>query len=92
MLTHPSELPTPIADSLDITHFIASNYPGLLPPSHKNEIIELLRELHSINYFSLSFGSKPAAAKGQELAVEKKIADPNISEKYRRALEFKLKM
>jgi len=48
--------------------------------------------LHGINYFSLSFGSKPAAAKAQELAMKKKIAVPGLSEKYREALEFKLKM
>lgn len=89
-LTHLSKLPKPISDSLDITHFIASNYPSLLPENHKNEIIEFLKELHNINYFSLSFGSKPAAAKAQITAVEKRLADTSISEQYRKALEYKL--
>ncbi|KAK0112330.1 hypothetical protein ONS96_001578 [Cadophora gregata f. sp. sojae] len=92
VLTHLSKLPNTISDSLDITYFIADNYLSLLPSDHKNEIIELLKELHAINYFSLSFGNRPASAKAQEAAVEKKIADPGISEKYRKALEFKLKI
>ncbi|PVH69738.1 hypothetical protein DL98DRAFT_578190 [Cadophora sp. DSE1049] len=92
VLTHPSKLPKPISDSLDITHFITSNYPSLLPENRMDEIIKLLKELHAINYFSLSFGNKPAAAKAQEVAVDKKIAEPSISERYRKALVFKLKI
>ncbi|KAG4442870.1 hypothetical protein IFR05_001666 [Cadophora sp. M221] len=90
VLTHPSKLPKPIPDSLDITHYIASNYPSLLPEEFKDRIVELLKELHDINYFSLSFGNKPTAAKAQEALVEKKLAQTDMSEVYRKALEYKL--
>jgi glutathione S-transferase len=92
VLTHPIILPKPIADSLDITYYITTQYPNLLPENHKDQIIELLKQLHNINYFSLSFGSKPAAANAQKLAVEEKLAQSAISEKYRRALEYKMMM
>ncbi len=77
-------------ESFDITYFIADRYPSLLPTENKDQIRELLNELHDVNYFSLSFGSKPAAAKAQKIAVEQKLAQPGISEKYRKALEYKL--
>lgn len=90
MLKHPTLLPKPMAESLDITYFIAERYPSLLPEEKRDQIIELLNELHDINYFSPSFGSKPAAAKAQKAAVEEKLAQPGISENYRKALEYKL--
>ncbi|KAH6706352.1 hypothetical protein BKA61DRAFT_558853 [Leptodontidium sp. MPI-SDFR-AT-0119] len=92
VLTHLSKLPKPLPDSLDITHYIASHCPSLLPEDYKEQIVELLKELHDINYFSLSFGNKPTAAKAQEALVEKKLAETDISEEYRKTLEFKLKV
>jgi len=77
-------------ESLDITYYIAEHYLSLLLEEKKDQIIELLRELHDINYFSLSFGNKPAAANAQKAAVEEKLARPGISEQYRKALEYKL--
>jgi hypothetical protein len=92
VLTHPTRLAKPIADSLDITYYITTQYPSLLPENYKDQIVELLNELHSINYFSLSFASKPAAANAQKVAVEQKLAQTGISEKYRKALEYKMTM
>lgn len=92
VLTYPILLPSPIPDSLEITYYIATQYPSLIPDNHKAQIIELLKELHSINYFSLSFGSRPASADAQKAAVEQKLAQTGISEKYRKALEYKLTM
>jgi glutathione S-transferase len=92
VLTNPTVLPKPIADSLDITYYITAQYPGLLPENHKDQVIELLRELHHINYFSLSFGSKPGMATALKVPVEEKLAQAGISEKYRKALEYKVTM
>ncbi|KAK4574113.1 hypothetical protein LTR86_001874 [Recurvomyces mirabilis] len=85
-----SSLDTPITDSLDITYYIAERYPTLMPSEHKQTIIDLLGELHDINYFSLSFGDKPDGAKGQAKAIRGRMEDPAISPEYRRALEYKL--
>lgn len=82
---------TPIHDSLQITLFIAKHYPNLIPESHQEEINALLKELHELNYFSLStaeFGGTRVAA-GLVAAVEKLLQDPNLSERYRSALGFK---
>ena len=92
VLDHPSKLPKPMPDSLDITYYITTQYPNLIPENIKDDIVELLNELHSINFFSLSFGSNPAAATPQKTSVEAKLAQPGISEKYRKALEYKLMM
>lgn len=81
----------PILDSLDITLFIAKRYPDQLPESHHEGITALLDELHGLNYFSLSlaeFGG-PRVAAGLAAAVEKLLQDPDISDRYRTALEFK---
>jgi hypothetical protein len=71
--------------------FIAKRYPNLLPESHQDDITVLLKELHGLNYFSLSFAEFGGAhvAAGLAGAVEKILQDPNISDRYRSALEFK---
>jgi hypothetical protein len=63
----------------------------LIPESHKEEITALLKELHELNYFSLSFAEfgGPRVAAGLAAAVERFLQDPNISDRYRSALEFK---
>lgn len=82
---------TPIQDSLKITHFIAERYPNLIPDSHREEITALLKDLHEVNYFSLSFAKLGGAhvAAGLAAAVEKILQNPDISDRYRSALEFK---
>lgn len=82
---------TPIQDSLEITHFIAERYPNLIPEGHQEEITALPKELHDVNYFSLSFAKFGGAhvAAGLAAAVEKILQDPGISDRYRSALEIK---
>jgi glutathione S-transferase len=84
-----SRLSAPIADSLDIQLFIADHYPTLSPDSHKSNIIQLLKELHALNYFSLSFGKKPQMAAANVKAIEDQLARKDISAEYRKALEYK---
>jgi glutathione S-transferase len=55
VLANAAVLGTPIADSLEITWYIADRYPSLAPAEHKEDIDHLLRDLHALNYFSLSF-------------------------------------
>ena len=45
----------PVENSLDITLFIAKRYPDLIPERHHEQTTALPDELHSLNYFSLSF-------------------------------------
>lgn len=92
MLTHPVLLSKPMPESLDITYYIAKQYPSLLPDSRVDQIVELLNELHDINFFALTFGSTPVVPTAKKVAVEEKLAQPGISEKYRQALEDKKKM
>jgi hypothetical protein len=51
-----------------------------------------LHDLHALNYFSLSFPGKPQIAAGFKAAVEKRMMDPSISQRYRDALAYKLTM
>jgi hypothetical protein len=80
----------PMPDSLKQTYFLAERYPSLIPAAHDAQIRQLLRDLHALNYFSLSFPGRPHIAKGFEAAVLRRLEDPDISERYRKALEFKL--
>ncbi len=81
-----------MADSLRITFYMASRYPELLPDPHAAEIRQFLTDLHALNYFSLSFPGRPAAAKHLENTVLRRLEQPDMSVRYRRALEFKLEM
>ena len=88
VLTSPS-LDKSIADSLEITHFLAERYPSLIPASHEKEISCLLTELHALNYFSLSFEGKDYVAEGFKKSVLERL-NGDISPRYRDALTFKL--
>lgn len=82
-------LEKPIADSVDITHFLAERYPSLIPVSHNEQITKLLNDLHALNYFSLSFSGREYVAEGLKQSVIKRLAG-EVSPRYRDALTFKL--
>ncbi|KAI1614873.1 hypothetical protein EDD37DRAFT_404837 [Exophiala viscosa] len=90
VLAHRSELDRPIADSVEMTLWLAARYPQLIPAVHEGEIRQYLKDLHALNYFSLSFPGRPEVAQGFEDGVNRRLDDPNISDRYRKALEFKL--
>ncbi|KUL87831.1 hypothetical protein ZTR_03134 [Talaromyces verruculosus] len=92
VLTHPTELSAPMPDSLAITMFLADRYPSLIPPTHGEQIHQLLNDLHSINYFSLSFPGRPQVASGFKAAVLKRLDRPGISQRYLTALKYKLEV
>ena len=48
----------PIADSMTITEYIAERYPELLPSAYKARLLEYMKRLHAINFFSLSFSGR----------------------------------
>jgi glutathione S-transferase len=89
-LSSPS-LDKPIADSLDITHYLSDFYPSLIPTPHKERITKGLQDLHALNYFSLSFPGRDHVAQGFKDAVMKRLGG-EISERYREALKYKLEM
>ncbi|OAP60326.1 hypothetical protein AYL99_05328 [Fonsecaea erecta] len=89
VLTSPA-LPAPIADSMDITRFLAQRYPTLIPAAHAEEIHARLDALHALNYFSLSFPGRDHVAQGFKAAVQKRLDDPTISPTYRDALNYKM--
>ncbi|KAF9885394.1 hypothetical protein FE257_013012 [Aspergillus nanangensis] len=85
-----AELKRPIADSLEITFFLAEHYPSLIPDSHREQIVSLLKDLHSLNYFSLSFTGRAGVADMFKKSVLDRLNTPGISRRYRDALTFKL--
>ena len=87
VLTYPA-LGEPLPDSVDITHYIAERYPQLRPDEIAEEIKQHLLELHSLNFFSLSFGSRPQQAEALVAAIDERLK-MDISDGYRKALEFK---
>jgi hypothetical protein len=76
-------------DSLDMTLFIALNYPDLAPISHKWQIKQFLTDLHELNYFSLSFSARPVVGLATLKKVEDRLMNTNISDVYRKLLESK---
>lgn len=49
-----------------------------------------MKEPHGLNYFSLSFPGRPGVAQGFKEAVLRRLKDSNISDRHRKALEFKI--
>ena len=92
MLVNPTLMEAPIPDSLKMTFYMASRYPDLIPSEHEAQIRQLLIDLHALNYFSLSFPGRAHIAQGFADAVSRRLEDPDISDRYRKALEFKLGM
>lgn len=87
-----SSLDKPLPDSLDITHYLSNFYPSLIPEAHKERITKGLQDLHSLNYFSLSFPGRENVAQGFKDGVSKILTSGPISERYKDALEYKLGM
>ncbi|KIY00911.1 uncharacterized protein Z520_03577 [Fonsecaea multimorphosa CBS 102226] len=88
VLTSPT-LGAPIADSMDITRYLAKYYPAIIPASYEKEINERLDALHALNYFSLSFPGRDYVAQGFKAAVQRRL-DGDISQAYRDALQYKM--
>ncbi|KAK4945197.1 hypothetical protein LTR10_015623 [Elasticomyces elasticus] len=76
----------PITDSLDMTLFLAERHPDLLPTDHREQSQSLLRDLHAINYFSLTFGDRPEMAAGNMRAIDQLLGHSDLSGRYREAL------
>lgn len=79
----------PIPDSLDITFAVADRYPSLLPDENREETTRLIRDLHGINFFSLTFAGKPEMQQGNLAFLQGKLQE-DISERYRAAIERKI--
>lgn len=86
-------LSQPLTESLDMGFFLAEKYSVLQGPQTKiANNVRLLRELHALDYFSLTLARKPVAGRFTKHTVdtiEKKLAAPNISPTYRDALQSK---
>jgi hypothetical protein len=74
---------------LDITYYFCDVYTHLAPQPHYNTIVKLLKQLHQIQYLSLSFSPQQQRAKGISIAIEKLLERSDISKEYRQALEYK---
>ena len=77
-------------ESVDITFHIAESYPSLIPASHEQEIKRLVRELHKISFFSLTFTGKPQTQQTGLQLLEGKL-EGDISDRYRAAIKHKMK-
>ena len=79
-----------IPDSIEITKYFAGFYPALIPSSRQKEIHALLEKLHDINFFSLTYLGKPETQENAKSLLKQKLGS-DISQKYREAIEYKLK-
>ncbi|EXJ60371.1 hypothetical protein A1O7_04523 [Cladophialophora yegresii CBS 114405] len=90
VLLSPGFLDRPITDSLEITLWLCERYPELRPAEHAEEIENLLRKLHAINFFSISMRDCPQRASMQEQAIQAQMNVPGLSDRHKKALEYKL--
>ena len=81
---------TTIPDSMEITKFLSKVYPDLIPSSKREEILDMLRRLHTINFFSLTFAGKPESQKKSKTLLQQEL-NSDITQRYREAIEVKLK-
>ena len=62
----------------------------MIPESNKDEISAFLKELHHINFYSLTFTGRPETIHGIQSALKKRLEGP-ISDRYRKGIDYKLK-
>ena len=87
------KLHSPITETLDITYLVCRSYPKLMPPEHSDIIKVLLFELKSIEPFSLCFPPPENRAEGSPNPyIEELLARPDISDTWRKALQYKLEL
>ncbi|KAH8820179.1 hypothetical protein F5884DRAFT_893113 [Xylogone sp. PMI_703] len=82
----------PMAQTTAISEYIAARYPDLLPTQYAAKIHEMVHKMHEMNFFTLSFKGSPKLASGFADAASVRLADKNISDRYRKALEYKLEI
>lgn len=85
-------LPSPMPDSLDMSyHFVEHYYPGLLPEAHRQLIQDLLSKIHDIEGSSLTIKEprKELTIEVPNPGLDELLARTDISNEYRRALEYK---
>ncbi|KAJ9150706.1 hypothetical protein NKR23_g3388 [Pleurostoma richardsiae] len=90
-MTSPA-LPATITDSLDISYYLAKkHFPGMLPDANRGEIEALLAKLHAIQGMSLSVAKVPEGCEIEfpSPGLNALLSRDDISESYRKALEFK---
>ena len=75
---------------MEITKRFAESYPSLIPKQQREKIISLLQELHGINFFSLTFTNKPGPTEERKAWLQTQL-EGDINEKYRKAIEGKIK-
>lgn len=81
---------TVVPDSLEITKFLSITYPNLIPTSNREEILDMLKRLHAINFFSLTYAGKPQSQERLKAVLQQRL-DSDISPRYREAIEKKIK-
>lgn len=91
-LTNPALLQTPLIGTVDITWYICGWYPSLLPPEHETTIRASIRELHEISFPVLTFGGDDTHAFDLNEKVLEILRGREVSEEYKKALEYKSKV
>lgn len=79
-------------ESVVISKFFGEKFfPGLLGGAHQEEVDRLLAKIHEIQAFSLSVKNptKEQAVEVPDPGQDERLARTDISDKYRRALEYK---
>lgn len=82
-------LEKPLPDSLEITFYLTELFPDLMPSAHKEDVIRSLKELHDLNFFSLSYEGHHAMTQGVVGAIRSKMQG-EVSQRYKDALNYKL--
>lgn len=89
VLVNQKLLPKPMPESENITWYLCERYSNLLPDQHAETIKRLVKKLHNISFYSLTFGNMPARGLKVQDKINQTLEDPSISEDYRKALLYK---
>jgi hypothetical protein len=85
-------LPAPLTDSLDIAYWICEQVPALLGGENQETIKSLVTRLHQFHAVPLSVSDeyRKKHVGGMPSDAEDVLKKPDLSESYRKALEFKV--
>ncbi|EXJ70577.1 uncharacterized protein A1O5_06647 [Cladophialophora psammophila CBS 110553] len=92
VLYHPTLLSHPMSESIAISDFICDRYPTLRPPEHAGTIDELIKQLHDISFYSLTYQTRPEHPEAMRLKLQELMNQPDVSPRYKDALQNKIKL
>lgn len=80
-----------MSESVTISYYICDRYQNLLPKNHEILIREVIKKLHDLSFYALTYEKLPGHPEAMRLKLLELMNTPGISPAYKAALQDKIK-